>query len=244
MEEPGDSAWDSDSMDAMRVVWDPDTEQYVMLYQGINFETNTWGLGVATSAGGHSWSRLPSNPVMDLSTGTGAVTNWCWPMGLDLGDVAGFSGYVAGARGGNACEIHALGGSSVSSWTPSDQLVLAAGGLGDFDQKGFVSMDIATLGDTSYLFYSGFGEWVTQPGGYLSSKSHFLGLATATGGSAWQKEPGPLPLNMTSTGDLVGVAAHTVENRIHLWLTDAYEDDYAVGYFLFDPDRAAAEDGR
>jgi hypothetical protein len=166
-------------------------------------------------------------------------------MGLGLGEVAGFSGYVAGTRGiGNACEIHALGGSSVSSWTPTDQLVLAAGSVGDFDEKGFVSMDIATLGDTRYLFYAGFGEWVTQPGGYLSSKSHFLGMATSTDGGAWQKQSGPLPLHMTSSGDLVGVAAHRVENRIHLWLTDAYGDESAVGYFLFDPDRAAAEDGR
>lgn len=63
----------------------------------------------------------------------------------------------------------------------------------------------------------------------------------------WVKEDGPLPLNLTEDGDVSGVEALRVGNRIHLWITDLYEVDgeekQAIGYFLYDPDFAAEEDG-
>ena len=38
LSEPADESFDADGMDAMQVVWDPQTEQYVMLYQGYNLQ--------------------------------------------------------------------------------------------------------------------------------------------------------------------------------------------------------------
>jgi hypothetical protein len=60
---------------------------------------------------------------------------------------------------------------------------------------------------------------------------------------AWVPEDDPIPVNMTEEGEVSAVAANTVGTRIHLWITDNYDGVQAVGYFLYDPDQAAIDDG-
>lgn len=244
MAAPPASAWDHSSMDAMQVVWDPATTQYVMLYQGYNEDLVNLALGVATSYDGSDWVRYPDNPVLDLTVGSAGVEQWCWPLGLSLAEGGGYEGYIAGvtdARRG-ACEVYRLDAADLRAWTPSGDVVLAAGEPGAWDDQGFVSIAQAELHGTKYMFYAGFGDWEAGSDGYSSSSRHFLGMATKRDGR-WEKEPDPVPLHRTERGDVVAVAAVTVGERVHLWVTDDYDGVSAVGYFLFDPARAAEEDG-
>lgn len=237
-----EGAWDASSMDAMQVVWDPSTDQYVMVYQGLNASMGNLGLGVATSTDGVRWARLPQNPVLDLTAPAAGLDGWCWPLGLSLGAVAGYTGWLAGVpSGSDACEVYTVAAGDLATWEPQADKVLPAGERGDFDEKGFVSVATATLDDTEYLFYAGFGAW-EQSGVYQTSSEHFFGMATKRG-DEWVKEPGPIPLHQTDSGDVIAVAAREVGSRIHLWITDRYDGAFAVGYFLFDPARAAKEDG-
>lgn len=240
LEEPSSSAWDGSGMDALQVVWDPGTAQYVKLYQGYNLDSNEWGLGVATSQNGTSWSRLPSNPVLDLGVGSGNVIGWCWPLGLTLGEVAGYTGYIAGYRTANGpCEVFLLGASDVGDWRPQDKVVLAAGDPGDWDDEGVISLAVAELDGVRHMFYVGFGSW-TDHGTYRSTAEQFLGHAVSTEPGQWDRERDPVPVHTNDDGVVNSVAAVTVGSRIHLWVTDEYDGVSAVGYFLYDPDREDA----
>jgi hypothetical protein len=240
-------AWDADSLDGMQVLWDNDTSQYVMLYQGYDLGgTTDWGLGVATSDDGRAWKRLPGNPVVNLNVTEAPIVGWCWPLGLSLGEVAGYTGYVAGSQRSGKCEVYRINASDVQHWTPDSDMVLAAGENGEFDDQGFSSLAVASIKNDKYMFYAGFGDWEDHSDeGYRSALHHFVGLATVQDG-VWVKL-GRVPINTTDNGDVGGIAANTVGGRIHLWVTDTYEIDgveqQAVGYFLFDPARAAQEDG-
>lgn len=236
-------AWDASSMDAMQVVWDPGTGQYVMVYQGLNEAQGNLDLGVATSPDGVAWTRYAGNPVLDLTAAAAGLQGWCWPLGLSLGPVTGYTGYIAGiADRSDACEVYQLNAADITTWTPSDDKVLPAGEDGEWDDKGFVSLATAELDDHAYLFYAGFGDW-QQTGAYQTSRHHFFGMAEEQDGH-WVKHGAPIPLNTTEEGEVVSVAARKVGSRIHLWVTDNWGDTSGVGYFLFDPHRAAQEDGR
>jgi hypothetical protein len=240
MEHPGGGAWDKSGMDALQVIWDPGTDQYLMLYQGYNLDSSDWGLGVATSTDGRTWSRFPQNPVLDLTTGKGDVVGWCWPLGLEMGQVAGYQGYIAGYRSANGpCEVFGLGGSSIGDWRPSDDLVLKAGDDGEWDDQGAISLAIAELEGERHLFYVGFGDW-EDFGTYRTTRGQYLGHAVEEGGR-WVRDGEPVPIHRTDDGLVSAVAAHTVGDRIHVWVTDDYDGVSAVGYFLYDPHREEAQ---
>lgn len=238
----GKKAFDASSMDAMHVVWDPTSSQYVLIYQGFNADEGTQSLGVATSTDGSSWSRLPTNPVVDFLKPSGSVTSYCWPLGLTLGEITGFTGYVAGQRKGkDACEVFRLNAANVADWSTDDELIFGAGDNGSWDDKGFISLAFAELDGVRHMFYVGFGDW-KQQGTYQVTQHQFLGHALFQGGQ-WVRDQEPIPLNMTEAGEISAVAAVTVASRIHIWITDSYPQEDgssigAVGYFLYDPNRA------
>lgn len=241
LDQPDKKDWDYDSMDALQVVWDPDTAQYVMIYQGINDKESGYGLGAATSKNGVSWNRHENNPVYDLHDPAGDVANWCWPLGLTLGDVVGYTGYIAGQTNGtNACEVYRLNAGDVGHWEPSEKRVLPAGDRDEWDDAGFSSLAIAELDGERLMFYSGFGNW-TRQGNFQTATNLFLGVAEYDG-DEWEKWGDAIPVNNTDEGRVSQVSARTVGSRIHLWITDDYDGVQAVGYFLYDPVRAKAED--
>ena len=258
LDPPGSTSWDHSMMDAMQVVWDPNTDQYVMIYQGYNLDNtpSTWGLGVATSTDGLEWTRLPYNPVVDFAGGDFNDPSWCWPLGLTLGQVAGYTGYVAGSKDfSQKCEIFPINASDVTNWTPSTNPVYSAGPNGSFDDEGFVSVAIAELDGVQYMFYAGFSDW-EEFGTYRTTQNHSLGWATSLDGKNWSRglvseartvagdntSAGPLRLRDSETGSVSAVAAHRVDDRIHLWVTDEWDGVQAVGYYLFDPKLAAELD--
>jgi hypothetical protein len=232
-EEPVQNAWDGSMMDAVKVVWDPATAQYVMIYQGLHIQRGTWGIGVATSSDGRGWDFLSSNPVIDLLEPNGQVS---------LGQIAGFSGYVAGYTTPNGpCEAFSFVGSDVANWSTTNNMVLPAGTNGEFDDQGILSIATSELDGEHYMFYAGFGDWVDQ-GSYRYTSEHFMGMATSSDGYTWAKTGGVIPVNQTNQGDVTSIAAHTVGSRIHLWITDEYDGNAGVGYYLFDPEQAAIDD--
>jgi hypothetical protein len=246
--ESGDSAWDGSNMDALQVVWDPEAEKYVMIYQGYNLELNTWGLGVAESEDGQSWRRVSDDPVMDFASSSGEQ-RWCWPLGLTLspsGD-GGYQGYIAGSSSGSdKCEVYGIQAYSESSWHPDTAPTLPVSEDGAWDDTGVISVAVAELDGEWYMFYVGFGEWEEHPGEtYVTSKHQYLGWARSTDGLHWEKEAEPIPIHkdtLSGTGEVGSVAAVAVGSRIHLWVTDTYTlegqgEVGGVGYFLFDPSR-------
>lgn len=234
--------FDKTTMQGNQVVYDPSTGKYVMVYSGLDLSTadGGGGLGVATSANGRTWERIEQNPVIELDQTVPGVTNWCWFLGMDLGTVAGFQGYIAGSTKGQACAAWPVSGSSITDWQIDPEPALEAGERDDWDDMGFISMNEASLGKKDYMFYVGFGEWIDHDY-YISASNAFLGWAEKSEGNWVRKDI--IPINQTEVGEVSAVAAVTVGSRIHLWVTDNWDGHSGVGYFLFDPDKAAAEDG-
>ena len=249
MQEPDNPrAWNYSIMDALQVTGDEATGQYVMLYQGANTEDafNTlWGLGVATSPDAQVWTELDTNPAIDLTAGIQGVSSWCWPLGLSLGAVTGYTGYIAGsARADGPCEAYSINAPDVNQWQPSSDLFFGAGPQNAWDDQGSLSLAIAELNNTQYMFYVGFGDWELHTGeGYKSTKNQYLGFATSSDGTNWTRDPDPVPVNRTPEGNVSAVAAYTVGSRIHLWITDDYDGIAAVGYYLYDPNRESSDTG-
>ncbi len=249
----GDSSFDADYMSGNQVVWDPGSEQYVMIWQGINDDRDPTkivnGLGVATSSDGRDWTRFAKNPVFDFGQVENRNVNYCWPLDLTLGEVSGYTGYMAGNNSGSQiCEVYRLNAGALGDWKASDEPVLESGEPGEWDDKGMIALSSAKLGDERHMFYVGFGDW-TESGNYILATNAFLGMATYDfDDDQWEKAGDPIPLNLTDEGSVSGVEALVVGTRIHLWITDDYSEetdgdfDQAIGYFLFDPERAALED--
>jgi len=245
------TAWDYSNMDALQVLWDPSTSQYVMLYQGYNINNprnSIWGMGVATSPDGVVWDKLASNPVIDLTTsGVAGVQGWCWPLGLSLGQTAGYTGYIGGyARANGACQVYSFRSADVATWTPKAEVVLPAGQMNAWDDQGAVSLSVAELEGTYYMFYAGFGDWDTSQPGVRMSKNHYFGVATSPDGENWTKWPDYVPLNRTPEGSVQAIHAYTMDKRILIWVDDDYSDlgfGQAVGYFMYDPHRGETDTG-
>jgi hypothetical protein len=241
LDQPAKDAWDYDYMAGNQVVWDAKARRYVMIYQGIAVKGNTDGLGVATSPDGLKWDRYEKNPVYDLGYDRTRKTNYCWPLAITLGEQNGYTGYIAGSNDSDSvCEVYRLNAGSLGEWEPDDTAVLSAGKDGEWDDTGYVGMAIASLGEDRFMFYAGFSDW-TRDGNYQIATHSFLGMAQMKDGK-WKKQADPIPVNMTEEGQVSAVAATTVATRIHLWITDEYDGVQAVGYFLYDPDKAAEDD--
>jgi hypothetical protein len=232
---PQPAAWNYSGMQGMQIVWDPAARQYLLLYGGYNVDTSQWMLGVATSPDGVAWTQSPSNPVFDLLQPQGGVLGWCWPLGLSLGSVGGYKGYVAGYDTfDGACAIYSLSSADGLTWHMDTDEVLPVGPNNSWYDQGFISTATTKLEDTWYMFFVGFGDWENH-GTYKSSKNMFLGWATSPVLGAWQVQPERIPIHQTAEGEIGSVAAHRVGSRIHIWVTDNWDGVNGVGYFLYDP---------
>ena len=107
------TAWDQDSVAGQVIVWDPIEKEYVMAYQGYTqgsgeydwttgeTDSGVWGIGIATSPDGVSWTKSAKNPVInfteDFDVWSGAAITPCWPLTITL-NRCGFRGYIAASR--------------------------------------------------------------------------------------------------------------------------------------------------
>jgi hypothetical protein len=246
------SGWDQDSIAGQVVVWDPIDSQYVMAYQGFTLGTNefdagVWGLGIATSSDGKSWTKSARNPVINFTTDFdiifgGALIQPCWPLTITITERGAFKGYIAAAKAEDvflgletACHIYEMNGLDAETWIINEQSPVMEGNS-SYDQMGVASASVVELEGTSYMFYVGFTDWV-QYSGYQSAQNLTLNLATSSdGGATWTKDANnPLPLNLTNPGLISDVGAQVVGSRILLWVTDSYDGVNSVGYFYYEP---------
>ena len=235
--------WNQDGISAMQIVRDVGADQYVMAYQGYVLDEGVVGLGIATSSDGVGWKHHDDNPVVDLSANHDGLS-WCWPLGISANERGGITGYLGGgtARVGNpVCNVYRAQVSSLNDWNILEEPALEAGPE-SYDQAGVAAASVVKAGDTYYMFYIGFSEWepITVGGfNYYVPFNQTLNLATSDSGISWTKHPeNPLPVNLTTDGRVTGVAAQVVGKRIHLWITDRYEElgQSAVGYYYFEPE--------
>jgi hypothetical protein len=235
--------FDQDVMQGNQVVWDPDSRKYVMLYSGLHYNGEDSGFGVMKSQDGRGWERTSDEAVLlNQPTDVDGVSGWCWPLDVNLGRNGGFDGYIAGGSGSRdpVCQAYRLGGSAdAADWSVQEEPIFTAGEDDAWDDTGFTALNIATLGDADYLFYVGFGEWTRdRENNVIIATNAYLGWAQSDdGGDSWERDPDPIPINQTEDGEVSAVAAVTVESRIHLWVTDNWDGEQAVGYFLYDPGR-------
>lgn len=255
------NGWDKDSVAGQVIVWDPVEKEYVMAYQGFTLgtgefdfetfetDTGTWGLGIATSPDGISWTKSTRNPVInfteDFDILSGAQISPCWPLTITI-NRRGFRGYIAASRnddaflGETACHIYAMDGVDADTWIIDDNTPVFEAG-GEYDRMGIASASVVELNGIQYMFYTGFTDW-TEFDGYRSATNLTVNLATSTDeGQTWTRDPNnPLPLS--TTGVASNVAAQVIGERIHLWVTDIYDGQSAVGYFLYEPEVEATEE--
>ncbi|MEZ4321660.1 MAG: hypothetical protein R3F61_29570 [Myxococcota bacterium] len=235
-----DGGWDATSMDEIQVVWDAAIDEYVLVYQGYNLDTDVWGIGGMQSPDGVEWTSTTSaeTPLLDLRTAlAGRYT--CWPLAFTTTSV-GYQGYIAAAPGQgleDPCEVFSWSGEALDSMGFSETPVLTPTGQ-PHDAMGVSSAAVVDFRGTLYLFYVGFEAWEDM-GTFKRATRQTLSVATSTnGGRSWQKDPdNPLPVHRTDPGAISGVAAQVVGDRIHLWITDEYASigRNAVGYYLYQP---------
>jgi hypothetical protein len=233
--------WDGHNIQGTYVEYDPNHEGYLMMYGGINYTDDYWGIGVAGSFDGQDWALSPANPVMNLSE-TQQGVQYCWPLSFTASE-GRYDTYLAGrdaTNGGTGCQIYRTRTSDVAAWSSSSELVYPAGDRGTWDDEGVTSAAVVEHGDRHYLFYVGFGHWGDVPGqSYVTAEQRFLGMAVSDdGGETWVPwSDEPLPIHLTEEGEIGMVAARSIGSRIHLWVQDRYDeqDGQAIGYYLLEP---------
>ena len=122
----------------------------------------------------------------------------------------------------------------------NDNQPTLSGDSGSYDGGGIASAAVVDFEGTLYMFYVGFETWIedTVNAGLISGVHTSLNLATSTDdGATWVKDPGnPFPVNLTDPGEMSAIGAQIIGSRIHLWLTDNYSGNSAVGYFYYEPE--------
>lgn len=263
----GNETWDTDIMDGLQVVWDDAGSQYVAAYQGANIGTDAFldpsffGMGILTSPDGVTWTRHPSNPVMDFSDVLSAGPRPCWPLSLTAQN-GGFVSYIAasdpnydplsdpdcddpfGLGMGDpcvpACEVYAASSTDLANWGVANAATLRASQW--YESKGMAAAAVAQLDGVFYMFYISFERWVSSGADIVTADGIHFNMATSVdGGATWIKDPmNPLDqIAMTSPAQARSVGAQTVGSRVHFWVGDTYSEGSGVGYFILEPDLEA-----
>lgn len=219
--------WDQSGMTDMHVAWHPGLRQYVMLYRGYGVDEAA-SLGLLASFDGLSWFPHPDSPLLSFD-GDGSVS-WCGPLHLAWRDNRGLSGLLAGSEDDGPCSVYPMTGLGPDDLRPEPEPLLRAGPE-EYDSAGIVSAAQVQVGDAFLMFYVGAAR---QEDDLLVDRT--LNLATSTDGEAWIKlDTNPLPVEAQVDGEISGVTAAVVDDRIHLWLEDTYSSVPALGYFIYEP---------
>lgn len=175
----------------------------------------------------------------------------CWPLTMTINAQGILRGYLAASRWTDvidqmngitstpaACHIYSMAAIDSGNWVIADEEPVLSGSE-SYDAKGVTAAAVAELNGVQYMFYVGFEEWYEDTGtsGLISAQRTTLNLATSTDdGVTWVKDPNnPLPVNLTTPGQVSNIGAQVIGNRIHLWVGDNYEGNSAIGYFLYEP---------
>jgi len=239
---PGDG-WNRDSMVAVTVVWDSNDQQYVLAYQGVNYNTDGNGLGILVSDDGQNWAEANNGDFfVNLSAQLNGIV-YCWPLALTHEPAIGFRGYIGGSRPqSTVCEIYTYGGPDLDNMSADSQTVILEAGQGQHDAEGVAGAAVVKLEDTYYMFYVGINRWEPIPDtNFIAPYNTTVNVATSPDGLNWTKDPDNPMIGVSVSPDppftIGNIAAQAVGPRIHLWIDDSYPDEggNAVGYFFYEP---------
>lgn len=231
------TGWDAGGASALNIAYDSDAEDYALTYQGQNLGEGSLGLGLLRSFDGVLWREPEAGSrLIDLTN-----RDVCWPLGMSWTPSRGYSGFVAFSRRANTCEAYGFEADELEtgSLEVGDSAAVRAGPQ-PYDRSGVLSTATVELNGAFYLFYVGFETWVpAKVPGFVVAAHTSLALATSDDGVSWAKaaEENPLPVNLTSPGQIRTVAAQAIGERIHVWVTDEYPElgQRGIGYYLYDP---------
>ncbi len=205
----------------------------------------------AIDFGDYSLSQDEIVNVMLLGVEPSIKIKPCWPLTITINNRGAFRGYIAASRWTDiidqvagittsppSCDIYSMAGVDAGTWIiEDDQPLLSASDV--YDNKGVTGAAVVEMDEVQYLFYIGFEEWYESPGtsGLISAQRLTLNLATSEDdGTTWLKDPNnPLPVHLTSPGQISNIGAQVIGSRIHLWIGDNYEGTSAIGYFYYEP---------
>jgi hypothetical protein len=243
--------WDQDAMSSHIVFWDRETSQYVLAYQGVtlgvdDFDYGSWGMGIATSPDGSTWTKHEQNPVIDFIDDfyrtADAQIRPCWPLTIQPTE-NGYTGYISASIVGSntACQMYTLQSTNLIDWSIVSEIPILTSGFSS-DRMGFVDASVVEWIDPDsqqkilYMFYVGFSEFSNQ-GNYQTVVDSKLHIAISyDNGLTWEKdENNPVPIHRSSPASILSVDARVVGSRIHLWVGDMYNNVGGIGYFYYEP---------
>jgi len=171
---PGATGWDSLFVGAACVI--KESGSYKMWYTGWKSITRLpRSIGYATSPDGINWTKYSGNPVLSPQTGweSGGV-GYQSVIKVTGGYLMFYTGEAANALTGRAISPDGI------TWERySNNPVLPAGGIGEWDRNNYLGKVIA-IEDTLYMYYTG----ESNPG--ISGSA--IGMATSNDtGKTWNK---------------------------------------------------------
>jgi predicted GH43/DUF377 family glycosyl hydrolase len=171
---PGATGWDSLFVGAASVI--KESGSYKMWYTGWkSFTRLPRSIGYATSPDGINWTKYSGNPVLSPLTGweSGGV-GYQSVIKMTGGYLMFYTGEAANALTGRAISSDGI------TWERySNNPVLPAGGIGEWDRSNYLGKVIA-IEDTLYMYYTG----ESNPG--ISGSA--IGMATSNDtGKTWNK---------------------------------------------------------
>jgi len=208
-------AWDEGALQRPAVIKDGET--YKMWYTGIDGSA-VLRMGYATSSDGTSWTKSPSNPVLEpsLSGWDSQGVGYAWI----LKDGSTYKMWYSGASTSDP-QIGYTTSSDGTSWTNAPSPLALNGGTSDWDAGVFgpcVIKDDDAPGSERYkMWYVGYNFLAHRPS---------IGYATSPDGINWTKYDNP-----STTADPHANSDHVVRPGSEFWpgIDDGSWDVYELG---------------
>ena len=240
-----EGAFDRDSASVACLAFDGELGRYHLWYTGTNSDASGTTFGHATSTDGVAWSKDRQNPLNPLSDATisrvwgcdalyedgrfhlwyGGVTR---PAGItSIPDLLEFThydiGYMSTLDGVNFDVVD----EPVFSHSQHD---------GDqFDAEGVHKPSVFAFGEGDdkryWMVYAGYEDVIatqSPPSNliFVSSEGQSLGVASAPSPEGpWERESGPVPLDLDGTELLDSPRAFFINGRLHVFFTDSFVDE-------------------
>jgi predicted GH43/DUF377 family glycosyl hydrolase len=215
--------------------WD-DNELYTLsvIYNGSGFEMWYGGddnpyvrIGYATSPDGMTWTKHPSNPVLDLGSGGLWDDTYVWYPSV-IFDGGGYHMWYIGNDGsGNNAVGYATSADGIIWNRYASNPVFSNGSAGKWDGSLITSSNVYFDGDTYHLFYGGSDGSNTR-----------IGHAVSTDGITWTRNPENPVLDVGPSGSWDDYRIHTPSvlhdgSSLRMWYTGNDGSMRNIGYAEF-----------